>query len=634
MIVVRRIAVSILLLALVLGSAVPVFAAPTDHVIVRDADLSQFPQVRLQVTVPAELASAGRPVFSASENGRKVDVVEASVKSQQQAIDAVLVVDTSGSMKGAAMEAAKTAAKAFITELKAPSRVALVAFSDKPAVLVPTTDDAAILGQAIDRMQPKGETSLYDAVLLALNQVKRADGVQPAVIVLSDGADTTSRVSLTQAVSAVRSAGVPVLVVALPSAEADHAPLKLLAEQSGGRLATIADLGALTAYYRGLAKELQTSYSLIYHSNRPSTVDLEIGVTAKSGGRTATGDMVVQNPMAIYEQPTVNTLRPVAPANLFTYAVAVTMVFISVAMFVVSGALMLIRPSTGLNQLAYYDQTGTDAADTGASQERVLSGVVAAVDYVAGKRGFKRLAYEELDRAGLPLRPAEYITLHMLIVIVTGIAAGMASQSIAVSLLVVILATVAPIAWIGMRIRKRRDAFESQLPDTLDLIAGSLRAGWGLQQAIEAVVEQAKPPISEEFRRAQTEVRLGRLSEQALESVAARMQSVDFNWVVSAISIQREVGGNLAELLNIVSSTIRERNALKRQVATLTSEGRLSAVILFVLPFLEAGILFIINRGYISQLFVTSTGLVMLITGILLLIVGGVWLNRVIRVEV
>jgi tight adherence protein B len=310
------------------------------------------------------------------------------------------------------------------------------------------------------------------------------------------------------------------------------------------------------------------------------------------------------------------------------------MVFVSIMLFVVSGALMLIRPSTGLNQLAYYDQTGAEAADMGANQERVLSGVVAAVDYVAGKRGFKRLAYEELDRAGLPLRPAEYITLHIFIVVVTGIAAGMASQSIAVSLLVVIFATVAPIVWIGMRIRKRREAFEAQLPDTLDLIAGSLRAGWGLQQAIEAVVEQAKPPISEEFRRAQTEVRLGRLSEQALESVAARMQSVDFNWVVSAISIQREVGGNLAELLNIVSSTIRERNALKRQVATLTSEGRLSAVILFVLPFLEAAVLFVINRGYISQLFVTSTGLVMLITGILLLVIGGVWLNRVIRVEV
>jgi len=194
--------------------------------------------------------------------------------------------------------------------------------------------------------------------------------------------------------------------------------------------------------------------------------------------------------------------------------------------------------------------------------------------------------------------------------------------------------TVLPLLWVSRRIERRRSDFEAQLPDTLDLIAGSLRAGWGLQQAIEAVVDQCKPPMSDEFRRAQTEVRLGRSVDDALGSVAQRVQSTDFDWVVSAISIQREVGGNLAELLGIVANTIRERAALKRQVSALTAEGRFSAGILFVLPFFEAAVLFVMNRAYISLLFTTAPGVFLLALGTVLMIVGAIWLNRVIRVEV
>ncbi len=610
-------------------------AAQPEQAIVQDVNLSNFPQVGLEVVVPASLIKNGKPVFSVEENGRRTEVLKASVKQVEQPIDAVLVLDTSGSMKGAALDAAKSAANAFIAELKPPSRAALVVFSDKARVVVPTTADTGALSKAVAGIQAGGETALYDAVLLGMRQVAKGGDAQPVVIVLSDGGDTASRAPLKSALAEVRKAGVPVLAVALPSKEADAGSLKVLAQANGGRVSSVSDLASLKAYYTGLAQELQTRYSVVFNSNRPATMDLDIAATATSGDQKAVGGVVVKNPMAAYNGPLTQTMEPVPPADIVTYAFAVTLVFASVALLVGALALLLVRPTTGLDQLAYYDQVVADgAAGGGVEADRVMGGVIGAVDFVAGKGGFKRLAYEELDRAGLPLRPTEYIGMHVALVIVAGLVSGLLFQSFWVSLLVVVVATIVPIWYLSHRVRSRRLQFEAQLPDTLDLLAGSLRAGWGLQQALEAVVDQSKPPISDEFRRAQTEVRLGRSVEESLESVARRIQSVDFDWVVSAISIQREVGGNLAELLTIVANTIRERGALKRQIDALTSEGRLSAGILLVLPFFEAAVLFIMNPAYISLLFTTVPGYIMLFMGFLMMLVGTIWMTRVTRVEV
>lgn len=169
------------------------------------------------------------------------------------------------------------------------------------------------------------------------------------------------------------------------------------------------------------------------------------------------------------------------------------------------------------------------------------------------------------------------------------------------------------------------------MPDVLNLMVGALRAGWGLQQSIDLVVEQVAPPVSTEFARAQTEVRLGRPVEEALETVARRTRSEDFSWAVTAIGIQRDVGGNLAEVLDLVAATIRDRGALQRQISGLTAEGRLSAWILLVLPFVMIVLLMVVNPGYLTQLFTTGLGRGMLLTGGVLLLVGTLWLRSVVE---
>jgi len=179
--------------------------------------------------------------------------------------------------------------------------------------------------------------------------------------------------------------------------------------------------------------------------------------------------------------------------------------------------------------------------------------------------------------------------------------------------------------------RLRRKKFTDQLPETLQILAGTLRAGHGLSQGIDTVSREAESPTAEEIRRAAVEMRLGRDLVESLSSLADRMESEDFRWVVQAIEIQRDVGGDLAEVLDSVASTIRDRTRIRRQVAALSAEGRMSAWVLMILPFGLAGVMAVTNKAYLSPLFGSAKGYKLLAVGVALLVVGGLWLRRIVK---
>src|SRR6185312_1707485 len=179
-----------------------------------------------------------------------------------------------------------------------------------------------------------------------------------------------------------------------------------------------------------------------------------------------------------------------------------------------------------------------------------------------------------------------------------------------------------PIAYLVLKESRRSSAFLEQLPDTLQLISGSLSVGHSLVQAMDAVVREELSPVSVEFNRALVETRLGVPAEDALEGIATRMGSQDFAWVVMAIRIQREVGGNLAEVLTTVAATIRERERLRRQVRGLSAEGRLSAWILGALPPVFGTYLVLVRPNYIKPLFTDPLGIVMLLVLVITMTVG------------
>jgi tight adherence protein B len=198
----------------------------------------------------------------------------------------------------------------------------------------------------------------------------------------------------------------------------------------------------------------------------------------------------------------------------------------------------------------------------------------------------------------------------------------------------VIIVAVTPIGALKFLTRRRLKAFEDQLPDTLNLLSGSLRSGYSFMQGVEAVAQETTDPMARELRRVLAEARLGRPLEDALSDVATRMKSRDFEWSVLAIRIQREVGGNLAELLQTVADTMIQRGRLRGEVKALTAEGRLSAIIMGLMPLAIGGFLFMSNPEYIGELFAGAIGWGMVVASVVAGLAGFAWLQKIIKIEV
>jgi tight adherence protein B len=236
-----------------------------------------------------------------------------------------------------------------------------------------------------------------------------------------------------------------------------------------------------------------------------------------------------------------------------------------------------------------------------------------------------------LDMAGIRMRLQDFA----LLVLVAGLALG-AVGVLLVGPLGLLLALLAPIGarvLVNVRTTKRQRAFADQLDDSLQLMSSSLRAGHSLLQALASVAREADQPTSEEFARIINETRVGRELGPAFDESARRMNSDDFSWVTQAIAINREVGGNLAEVLDGVSHTIRERNQIRRQVKALSAEGRLSAIVLMLLPFGIAGFLIFSNPGYMAKFTQSLFGYALIAVGVILLLIGGLWLRKVVRIK-
>lgn len=237
-----------------------------------------------------------------------------------------------------------------------------------------------------------------------------------------------------------------------------------------------------------------------------------------------------------------------------------------------------------------------------------------------------------LEKAGvkLPLRDLIVVVASaMLAAFAIGLAFGKPLVALLLAVLVPILARLVLVVLTG----RRQAAFADQLEESLQIISGSLRAGYSLPQAVATVAHEAAVPTSEEFARVVNETRVGRPLDEALFDAAVRVKNEDFYWVTQAIAINREVGGNLADVLDGVGQTIRQRSQLRRQVKALSAEGKLSAIILALLPFVLLLLISLSNPSYIGLLFTTGIGILMLIVAAVLLIVGILWLRKTVQIK-
>jgi tight adherence protein B len=256
----------------------------------------------------------------------------------------------------------------------------------------------------------------------------------------------------------------------------------------------------------------------------------------------------------------------------------------------------------------------------------------AAVEKALVKRGRLAAGAAALERAGMTMRLPDFVlTVGTLTVVLGGLGFALGGFLLGVALLVAV--PFAAKLLLKFRASRRQATFADQLDDSLQLMAGSLRAGHSLLRAVDSVAHEADAPTSEEFSRIVNETRVGRDLNDALDEVAERMGSDDFTWVAQAIAIHREVGGNLAEVLDAVGHTIRERNAIRRQVKALSAEGKLSAIVLMALPFGVTLFISMSNPAYIAKFTQSLTGYAMLAAAVVMLLVGGLWLKSTVKIK-
>ncbi|PNH81146.1 type II secretion system F family protein [Arthrobacter sp. AFG20] len=252
-----------------------------------------------------------------------------------------------------------------------------------------------------------------------------------------------------------------------------------------------------------------------------------------------------------------------------------------------------------------------------------------AVEALLKRRNYTASMAGALEQAGLSVKAAEFVVLAL-----AGTAVFAGSALILAGPLPALAALVIGPFGVRFALRflasRRRGKFAAQLDETVQLLAGGLRAGHSLLRAIDAAAGEAEAPTSEEFSRVINQTRLGRDLGEALDEAATRMRSEDFEWIAQAIAIHREVGGNLADVLDQVGHTIRERNQIRGQVKALSAEGRISALVLGFLPLAITGALMVMSPGYMDPMVESPIGLVMIGVSLVLLVIGGLWLRKVV----
>jgi tight adherence protein B len=484
--------------------------------------------------------------------------------------------------------------------------------------------DRAATHVAINALQPRGETALFDAVSLAADQFSPAAG-RRSIVVLSDGADTTS-LSRPEAVQAQLTAARARLDAAvLRSPESDAGVLASLAAGGGGQAVEVAGPEALDRVYADVATRLVSTYRLTWETTRSGATDLEVEVVV--GADTAVGrtslELPEQTAPAPAPEPVVEASRS-EPAGAPTWALVAGALSIFVA-FALAGLVVIERSTVGRRR-DRMARLGSSSGNAFPAIGDLASRATAAADGALERRGRRTTLNTALERAGIDLRPGEFLVLTgsaALAVFVVGALLG----GFLVGVLLALVAGIGARLVVSVLTARRCRAFSDQLPDTLQILAGSLRAGYGLMQAVDAVAREAPSPTAEEFRRVILENRLGRDLTEALQAMADRLGTEDLLWVVQSVDIHREIGGDLAAIFDTVSGTIRERGQLLRQVSALTAEGRLSAYVLVAMPFCLGLVMKAVNPGYFSLL-THGAGLAMVAVGLGLIGVGALWFRK------
>ena len=470
------------------------------------------------------------------------------------------------------------------------------------------------------------------------------------MVVLTDGEPDGGSATVDDAIAAVQREDVRTFGVAIQSGDFEPEDLEAIAQAGGGELLRTADPQELSALYSDIQRELNRALYIRFQSSEVNPTDVSFGVSY--GTLTDTRVQGVPGFLTtttVVRQSTTSTEYVLAQAEprVVTYDLPLPLsTIILLATLGIGGSVMLFlyilmgNEGDAANRfgkrLAAYGRRGGLAEERRPFLERIplLNRFTAAAEEQVRKRGLLGAVNSTLEQGNIPLSAGEAIAAGIGLAAVFGLIAGVLSLNLIVGGVVFVISVLLVFGIINFIGSREKRKFEQQLPDTLTLLSTSLRAGYSLLQAVEAVAQEAPNPTAREYGRAIAEARLGRQVTDALAGITERTQSKDFEWAVMAIDIQREVGGNLAEVLQTVADTMMARNRLRGEIKALTAEGRISAIVLGALPFAIAGFLWASNPDYLRPLFESNAGLMGIGAGITLMAAGMLWLRKIVNIEV
>jgi tight adherence protein B len=603
--------------------------AATKPIRITSVDTSRAPLIAISAQAPPGLASKGTPPFTVTENGQPVSGLK--VSDPNTGANLGVLIDTSRSMKGKPLAKALAAARTFAAEKSPRDQVSVLSFGHQVSAASPLTTDPTSIAAALREVSLSTHegTALYDGLLDGVRTVADADG-RRVLIVLTDGDDISSKTTAAQVIAAAHASDVAIYAIALKSSSFKPVTLGRIANSTGGGLFR-ASTSQIKDVYREIGKDLHNTYLLEYTSSLPAKkMSLTVSVPGASSASTSfvsSGAKVVAPPSL---DGNVTKFSDTKFANLF--------LALAVGVVVLLGALLLFRPSSnqrlqkrieGYAQISA-DTRGSERGD-GASRSPLFQRLLVATEGLLGRLKYWKHAGFILQQADMPLRAAELFYIQLGAAAVLGILALLVGAPLFLTLILFAIGLVLPYGYVRRKAGKRTKKFEAQLPDTLVAVAASLRAGHSFAQAMSTIVKDGGEPAAKEFGRVEAETSLGRSTDDALQAMAERLASRNFEFVVLAVNIQRQVGGSLAEILDMVADTVREREQFSRKVKALTAMGRASAYVLIAMPFFIGLAIAAINWTYISPLFNTSAGHIMLMVGFALIGIGTLILRKMVN---
>ena len=579
-----------------------------------------------------------------TEAGTEVDARATTARATDRATEVVYVVDIDSRTVGTGVLAGFVGAIAAETaDLPDSVKVGIVTAGAEANLVTRLTTSRTKPAAELRAVAADRGSALIDAVTLAADAFGETTGVVRTVVVLTAGVDTASLGAIEQAETALVQRGAQLVTIGVGSVPEGLAGLS---GRTGGVTLTVPtvdgspDDEALDDRV-AIATEVAADRLLVSY---PSEADagtrpnVQISIDEESVAFSYPAGVLTTNVLQLAP----NDAGPAQEPGLFGHPI-VLYVSVALAFLAISGSLWVLGSmyaggESSLDKvLARYSEQDTALDDAEVQemlvQTALIQRAVAMTESFAERQGFLSRVEEMLERANVPIRAGEAMFFLSIGVVGAAAAGLMLTGSIFVAAIAGIVAAGLGYAGLQLAARRRLKAFEAQLPDTLQLLAGTLRAGYSLPQGIDAVSHEIDDPMGQELRRAMTEAQLGRELDDALANIAERLDSEDFAWAVMAIGIQREVGGNLAEVLLTVADTMIQRERLKREVNALTAEGRVSAGILSMLPPGLGFVMWVMNPTYVGVLFSRTIGLVLIGLAVVSGLIGLAWMKKVITID-